>query len=221
MQSYKLSKLVMSRPGVLKDVSLWVLVSSNLAFAIFFIMQGGEFGTLMWAYWAQSVIIGVFNFIRILTQKNFSVKSVKLNNRPAKHNIGTKNYIAFFFLFHYGFFHFAYLMFLKDMAETTQIDFILIGALIFLINHGFSLLYNHSKERYIEKNLGTMMFFPYIRIFPMHLTIIFGGFIQGIFSDSMFASILVIILFLGLKTIADAVSHVIEHNKFLGLRVPK
>ena len=45
------------------------------------------------------------------------------------------------------------------------------------------------------------MFYPYARIIPMHLTIIFGSSFGGTLP-----------LFLVLKTFADAIMHVVEHN---------
>ncbi len=53
-------------------------------------------------------------------------------------------------------------------------------------------------------NIGTIMFFPYARVIPMHLTIVIGGhFTKG--------SQGALILFLALKTIADLIMHMIEH----------
>ena len=70
------------------------------------------------------------------------------------------------------------------------------------------LMNKHNLEKDSERvpNIGTVMFFPYLRIIPMHLTIIFGG---------MFAkeSTIVLLIFLGLKTFADVLMHVIEHSK--------
>ena len=45
-----------------------------------------------------------------------------------------------------------------------------------------------------KPNLGKLMFLPYLRIIPMHLTIIFG-----IMGDSTFS----IVFFVALKTVAD------------------
>jgi len=53
------------------------------------------------------------------------------------------------------------------------------------------------------------MFFPYIRIVPMHLTIIFAG--NAIEQGSTITGLMV--LFLLLKTAADAIMHWIEHRK--------
>ena len=49
-----------------------------------------------------------------------------------------------------------------------------------------------------------MMFLPYVRILPMHLTILSGG-IVGAGLGSM-------LLFSGLKTLADYLSQIVEHR---------
>lgn len=47
------------------------------------------------------------------------------------------------------------------------------------------------------------MFAPYARIIPMHLIIIFGA---------IMSSQIKLILFLGLKTLVDLISHTLKHN---------
>lgn len=49
------------------------------------------------------------------------------------------------------------------------------------------------------------MFYPYARIFPMHLTILLGA-TTGV----------PLLMFLVLKTIADGVMHVVEHRVLMG-----
>jgi hypothetical protein len=48
------------------------------------------------------------------------------------------------------------------------------------------------------------MFLPYVRILPMHLTIVFGGL--------LFGGTLALLLFGVLKTAADAAMHSLEHH---------
>jgi len=164
----------------------------------------------MWVYWFQSVIIGIFNFIGILQLKNFSTKDFKIGGRPAQPTRDTKNFTAFFFLFHYGLFHVVYLIFISNGMsikihgrEPTllELKYIFITILIFLLNHFFSYVYNKLKDTK-KKNIGSLMFFPYIRILPMHFTLMFGLFIGDI----------ALPFFLMLKTIADGYMHLVKHN---------
>jgi hypothetical protein len=74
----------------------------------------------------------------------------------------------------------------------------------FLANHCFSFRYHLREDLERTRNLGSLMFFPYARILPMHLTIIFGGFIAFRFAA--------VLLFLLLKTLADLAMHAVEHQ---------
>jgi hypothetical protein len=56
-------------------------------------------------------------------------------------------------------------------------------------------------------NIGTLMFMPYLRILPMHLSIILGAVLGGSTA---------VLFFLALKTAADAGMHVIEHALLAG-----
>ena len=82
---------------------------------------------------------------------------------------------------------------------------ILAGIAAFAISHFFSLWYNRDRDfKDQTPNIGTMMFYPYLRIVPMHLVILTAN----ILGSS------VIFLFMILKTIADAGMHIIEHTLF-------
>jgi len=196
------------------DLSLLVLIISNIITIIFAITEHWSLLIVMWIYLAQSIIIGIFNFIRILTLKNFSTENFKINGMNVDATSSTKYYTAFFFLFHYGFFHFVYIIFLlagstaplegKAVAITgLSLLFIFINIAIFFGNHLFSFIYNYEKDSKKVKNIGTVMFFPYARIIPMHLTIVFGLFLINNTGSLIF--------FLILKTIADIIMHQVEH----------
>ncbi len=176
---------------------------------------------IMFIYWCQSVIIGIFTFFKILDLKKFTTKNVYINNRPVPPSVSTKLSMGFFFLLHYGFFHFGYYLFIatnpffktNSQSTFTGLTIILIIT-IFFINHLFSFFYNREKNANKTQNIGTVMFFPYLRIIPMHMTILFGSIFikQGLPQISL-------ILFLILKTLADVSMHLIEHKEELKERM--
>jgi hypothetical protein len=199
----------------LGDLSLWGVVASNV-FSIFIaLIQGWNLGEVMWIFWAQSVIIGLINFVRILNLKEFSTENFQMNDRSVAPTEETKRQTAFFFLFHYGFFHFIYSIFLwQEMplssANLPHLLFLLVCALGFAGAHGFSFVHNLNRDFKDKKpNIGSLMFYPYMRIVPMHLTIIFGSALT-----MSGAGRLALLLFMVLKTFADAGMHVAEHRLF-------
>ena len=92
----------------------------------------------------------------------------------------------------------------KDPLPGTPVVGIGVCVLTFLVNHAFSYAQNKERDAKRVPNIGTIMFFPYARIIPMHLTIIFGShFAKASTGD--------LVLFLGLKTVADVIMHMVEH----------
>jgi len=194
----------------LLDISLWFLFFVNLFTIFLAISQSWKLTTLMWIYWFQSIIIGFFNFVRILQLKEFTTDGYKVNGIQPPTTTITKIFTAFFFLFHFGGFHFVYLLFLialsmgKIFGDTLRLDeflWILITSVMFCINHLFSYFYNKSIDNQ-KPNIGALMFYPYARVLPIHLTIVGFGFI---FQNSL-------LFFLILKTFADCIMHIIEHK---------
>ncbi len=81
---------------------------------------------------------------------------------------------------------------------------VLISGMAFFANHLLSYVMNRNRPRQQLANIGSMMFFPYIRIVPMHVFILFGAFTVAGGRGLVF--------FLIMKTIADEVMHAIEHR---------
>jgi Na+/H+ antiporter NhaD/arsenite permease-like protein len=189
------------------DSSAVFLIISNLITIILAVYEKWDLSEIMWIYWGQSVIIGYFNWKRILDLKQFSTSGFRINDQPTKPTKKTQKATATFFAVHYGFFHLVYSVFLFDQTRSfssSTLLFILLCVVIFFFNHRFSYFHNRERDMKRTPNIGTIMFFPYLRIIPMHLTIIIGSsFAKG--------SSGALILFLGLKTIADLIMHMIEH----------
>ena len=198
------------------DRSLWLLLASNTVTILVAVLQNWDLLAVMWVYWFQSVVIGSFNFLRIRQLREFSTEGFRINRRSVEPTPETKSRVARFFLLHYGFFHLLYFMFLLVFSGTgmfssggenpltsADLKYIIPVALLFLGNHLYSYFYNRPRDTG-RPNIGTLMFYPYARIIPMHLTIVLGFFISS-----------PLLFFLLLKTLADAIMHVVEHRVLL------
>ena len=189
------------------DRSMVVLLLSNLVTIVLAVYQHWDVFVLMWIYWGQSVIIGYFNVRRIMDLKEFSTDGFRINNRSVKPTPETQRQTAIFFALHYGIFHLGYLVFLSvdtKVAGGFPLFYVLLCIGVFYLNHRFSYHYNREQEQDRVPNIGSIMFFPYIRIIPMHLMIVAG---VSVFGGSTGA----LIIFLLLKTAADAAMHFVEH----------
>lgn len=192
-----------SQGSIRNDRSLWVLLLSNSITIIFAVLGNWDLYTLLWGYWFQSVIIGVFNFVRILQLKEFTSEGLTMNGRAVEPTPEKKRSIAFFFLLHYGGFHFGYALFLLERIARGSVNMewgpVMLTAGIFFANHLYSYLYNRPKDTK-KQNIGTLLFYPYIRIIPMHVVIGISSVIGAL------------PLFLILKTFADALMHIVNHR---------
>ncbi len=148
-----------------------------------------------------------------LDDQHFNHAYQTLSSITSPLNRFIKIYQACFFLLHYGFFHFGYFFFLSSGLLTHQsiaptnimVDYkyIIFASLIFFINHLFSFFYHRDQDSN-QQSTSQLMAYPYLRIIPMHLAIIFGAiYHQGL------------LIFLVLKTIIDIYSHFLEHSTLL------
>ncbi len=200
-----LKKLV---TGLAGDRSASLLIFSNLLVIVLAVVQRWQLIELIWVYWLQNIIIGFFNWRRMVNLKQFSTKNFKSNGLQPPPTKKTRRSTALFFLFHYGAFHFAYLLFLIQFIDELPPQVMLHGAVgltIFFGNHYFSYRYNRELDDATVPNIGNIMFLPYLRVVPVHLVIIFGA---GLGGGSQGA----LIFFLLLKTAVDVLMHVIEHS---------
>lgn len=203
--------------------STLTLIFSNLLVIFFAIVDDISANDVLWIYWSQSVIIGIFNFIKMITLKEFSTEGFKQGKKQMLPTRATAISSAIFFLFHYGFFHVIYAVFLGAFSDFSHSNGSNSGTKYFFLSAGmFFISYliefiNSSKEETDElPNIGYIMFAPYARIIPMHLTIILGGFIGvagGLFSTN--TNLAIIILFTAIKTVVDLITHSVDFKKLI------
>jgi hypothetical protein len=187
------------------DVSDFSLLAVNLSVIAYAYINHLDMAWFFWVYWAQSVVIGVFNVFKILSVENYDVSGVRINGREMSGTEGEKRYMAGFFAMHYGFFHFVYFVFIVSIVGIGALikwD-VLVAILLYFVNHLISYLINNPFERKQRQNIGTMFFKPYLRIIPMHLIIVAGG----LFFKTEGAVVLMLV-----KTAGDFVMHFLEHH---------
>lgn len=195
----------------LRDPSLIGIILSNLVSIYLAYANDWDLGNILWVFWGQSVIIGISNFMRIMSLKEFSTKNFTMNDQPVPETQEAKEQVAWFFAIHYGLFHLAYFAFLCKEYPLFGMPFdnvalIVVAISLFVGSHSYSFLHNGQYDFKEQKpNLGNLMFYPYLRVIPMHLIIGVGG---SEFEDMS------IYIFMGLKTLADIGMHAMEHHMF-------
>lgn len=209
-----------------KDYSGAGILVSNVLVIVFAVIEGWSLGSMMVIYWVQSVVIGIFHVFRMLLLRSFCTEGFTSNGTRVPENAKGKRSTAIFFAFHYGFFHLIYGFFLIAGTATGADDaaaattpaaepsplagwfdgpfWFVISVLGFVAGHAYSFYQNVRADLERRPNLGVMMFMPYARILPMHLTLILGS-----LAGAGFGSML---LFSGLKTGADYLMHIVEHR---------
>ncbi len=81
----------------------------------------------------------------------------------------------------------------------------------FFISYLIEFINSKNEDSDELPNIGKIMFAPYARIIPMHLTIILGGFIGAAgASFSANTNLAIIILFTGIKTVVDLITHSVD-----------
>lgn len=190
--------------------SVIVLIVVNLIPLIGVLFFQWDIFTIIFLYWLESAVIGIFNFF----------KMIKING-------GLNSNMLPFFIIHYGGFTLGTLiliifLFRPDLQQTSselQAFFIaldyareLLLALFFLIvSHSLSFIYNFmEKKEYLQTNLGQQMIAPYKRVVIMNLVIILSSYWL---KDVM--NIMTIVILVVLKIIFDLLAHLREHRKII------
>lgn len=191
---------------VTRDSTRLLLVSNALTLVAAIVLDW-RIQTLLWPYWIQSVIIGWYSRKRMLALTNFTTEGLTSNGKTVEATRAGARSAANFFALHYGFFHFVYFMFLAQGAsQLTLWDYVAFAglALSFAVNHGVSYRQNIEADVRGRPNLGVLLFLPYLRVIPMHITILVGGAVAG-------QATATILLFVVMKTTADVLMHKAEH----------
>lgn len=201
-----------------RQPSVIALVLANLVPVFGVIFLHWEVFPLMFLFWSENVIIGVFNVLKMLSA----------NPESPIGWIG-KSFIVPFFCVHYGMFTFIHGIFVVELFGRNSVGpihgFPNLGTfwhvmrendlgwavLGLAVSHGISFGTNYiGKGEYRRASLNQLMSQPYGRIVVMHLAILFGGFVMmGLHSPAV-GLILLVLLKMGL----DLNAHTGERKKF-------
>jgi hypothetical protein len=106
--------------------------------------------------------------------------------------------------------------FMRNGTNGNETNFIFYAATTFFISYLIEFINSRKEEQEVLPNLGKLMFAPYARIIPMHLTIILGGFIGA--AGSFFSAdtnLAIIVLFTSIKTVVDLITHSADIGKLI------
>ena len=204
--------------NIVSDREFWFILVFNACLAWGYNDGWLSSDTIIWIYFFQSVIIGISNAVRIACLKNFTTENFQVNGQSVAPTSKTKWMSAIFFMFHFGFFHLVYFIFLTVMSinNGSKLDLRVV-----FINAIFSTWSTVLQDREEKPKLGGMFFTPYLRVVPMHLFIIIG-FTQKVSPDivlPVIGSMHVFYIFLLLKSVSDLLMHVIISKSWRGPRV--
>lgn len=210
--------------------SSFALIIANFVPLVGVLYFGWSTTDILFIYWFESLIIGIFNVLKMLFTNIFGQEG-----QPPHLNLiariilfPVKCFMIIFFIFHYGGFMFVHGIFLLSLfahvpesafqSPAHALPFVIalalklkIAILSLFLSHGISFIRNFIfRHEGKENSEGDFMFGPYKRVIVMHLTIIFCAGITMFSGNNIFALIGLITI----KTIVDLREHLKERQRF-------
>ena len=177
--------------------------------------------SVIWIYWCQSLIIGLFWFFRIVELKDFDAQGATTQNTLAMWGLDdcgakgskmeeafeTRSQLAAGHIFLYVSIHLGFIFWIRSLgSESSPTDFraIAIGAFLFFISQ--CLAYPQTS-RWIARSrpTATIIGFPFIRTLPIYLMMVVTG---------LYATASTLLILLVAKAFVDVVMYVVEYSCF-------
>jgi hypothetical protein len=197
--------------------SVIALLLANLVPVVGVLAFGWEVFPLVFLFWSENVIVGVFNALKML----FANPEVPLG-------WAAKVFMIPFFCVHYGMFTFVHGIFVmvlfgggmkrgagfpnietfRHAAQEYHLGWAILGL---AVSHAVSFATNYlGRAEYRQASLPMLMQQPYGRIVVLHLTILGGGFLMM----ALHSPTVGLVLLVALKTALDLRGHLKERKKF-------
>ncbi len=143
------------------NVPVISLLFANIITIVLAIVGNWDVAAVMFVYWAQSVIIGLFTVVSILgADSSFLAADLR---KPVDEQAGSKKItpifasfyqfiLAGFFTLHYGLFHWGYFIFIVDSGIFGNVNFadtsLWLSCGFFFANHLYShITYRHEGQK--------------------------------------------------------------------------
>ncbi len=204
----------MLQSPAMRRYSVYVLVLANLVPVFGVLFLHWSLFSIMFFYWLESGVVGLYNVPKLIMARPDPkpVSTSQESDSQASLKTRGKAFFVGFFLLHYGIFMLAHGLFVyfffgpPDLnAETALIGLISLG-----LSHGASFVVNYiGRREYTKVTVSQQMLAPYKRIVIMHVAIILGGFLIGLFGAPVVAVLFIVVL----KMAIDVPIHVREHTK--------
>ena len=200
-----------------RQPSVIALILANLVPVFGVLFLHWEVFPLMFLFWSENVIVGVFNVLKML-----------VNQPSSPFNWIFKFFIIPFFCAHYGLFTYVHGIFVIALfsgglkgthafpsaagfwhiVQDNQLGWAILGL---AISRGISFVTNYiGKGEYQRVGLQQLMSHPYGRVMVMHVAILGGGFLMKAFHSPTAGLLLLVVL----KIALDLGSHIGERKKF-------
>lgn len=206
------------------DISFWSLLVANLAVIVLARTKNWSLVSLLWVYWSQSLIIGLFWFFRIVELKDFDAQGLRQDNTLTICGVKLFDYfdaqdskmdsafrdkaeLAAGHIFLYVSIHLGFIFWIRSLgseSSPTVFRAIAIGAFLFLIAQCFAY---PKSNRWIAKRRPTaaIIGFPFIRTLPIYLAMVVMG---------LYATASTLLILLAAKAFVDVVMYVVEYSCF-------
>jgi hypothetical protein len=184
------------------SLSFWSLVTANLVVIVCAVLKEWPLSLMVWVYFCQNVILGVFWPAKVFASSADSSYAKKVQSVSV-------------FMPHYLTLHFVYALSLynffgKELAANFK--YILAMAGIFLLSETVSWFAENSMNRTRPLSLARVQLFPYARSIPMQFVVGFGAISTAGSANARLS----VIFFLLLKTFADVAMYMVERSHVLG-----
>ncbi len=171
------------------DPAFWLLLGINGYLVYHYYQHPEVFTTLIWLYWSQTGLMGFFNFLDILTgpektlteQEEATINNSNLSD-ASKYEITHRDRVkvAFGFLTLFGILQAIYVAFIAVMPESGPFQWYLYWYFIiaFFMGQLYTFIQHKLQQKKSPPNLVPSTFVPFLRILPLHLTIVLPTFLK-------------------------------------------